>query len=241
MLRRRTSTLGPILFDGDAGGTGGTGGTDGGTGEGGTSTTDGGTTTTTTGISQDEVKRIAAREKAEGKRAAEKALADQLGVPVSEAAEIIKAHREREAAEKSEVDRVKGEATSEKAKREAAERDLAETRHALNVERALLKAGVPVNRVERAVRLVDAEVGATPEELEASITALKADVPEFFPATEGAGDDGAEGGGKGGAPNSDPAGTPRKVAGRNADAFKRGQERAKALTQGQDLKIETVG
>lgn len=203
---------------GDGGqGEGGSGSEGGSSGGGGGSGGEGGDDGATRTFTQDEVSNIAAREKAQGRQAAENQLAEDLGVPIEEAREIIEQHRQREEAEKTEAQKAREAADREKAEAEQAKAEAARERHDAKVERALLKAGVNPDILERATPSLNLEVGADDAAIKAEIDALKKDVPSFF------------GTGNGKPPSSTPGGTPPSGGQPNKDAFDKGAERAKAL------------
>ncbi|MCK9929337.1 hypothetical protein MXD62_19495 [Frankia sp. Mgl5] len=163
-------------------------------------------------FTQADLDRIAAREKAQGRKAAEQAFADQLGVSVTEAADIIKAHQQRADADKSEIQRATE--AREQALRDAdtARAEATQARHAAAVERALLVAGVALPEAEadrdtalaRVARLVDAEPGADTATIAAAVAGVKTQFPGLFgqrAAAGGAAGDpgpGPRGGGQGG-------------------------------------------
>lgn len=176
-------------------------------------------------ISQAEMRRIAAREKAEGKQAAERAIADQLGVSIEEAKRIITAAKADEDKQKTEAQRAKEAADSEKAAAEKDKQDAKLERHQASVERALIRA-LPNDldddaldkRVARLSKLIEVEVGADADTIKAAVTQLKTEMPELFPTT---------GTGPRGGANGDPKGGPPKDKPKSEDAYSRGLERAK--------------
>lgn len=211
---RITNVLDRYFFEGD----GGAGSGSGGSGEGG-STETGGTETGGTGdktFTQAELNAHTAREKAEGKRAGEKAVADQLGVSIEEAKKIIEDSKAKAESEKSEAQK----ATDAAAAREAAaaEREAAANRrvHDADVRDALREAGVKPERATKvSSMLTDVDVGADEAAIKAAVEGLKKEFPELFGVTVG------------GAPSSDPGKGPGgKPAGE--DAVARGAERFKS-------------
>lgn len=224
------------MGQGDGGAGGGQG--DGGSGSGGSGSGSGGGTPSPT-FTQADLDRVATQQKAEGKRAAEKAIADQFGVSIEEAQRIIASARENEEKEKSEAQRARDAAEAEKKAAADEKAAAAAEKHSIAVERALIRAGIALPEkdteadalLSRMARLVDAEVGADSETIRKAVEAVKADFPEKFTKPE-EGEEGGDGkGGKGGqgsgAPNSDPKGGPPKPKLDN-DAMERGRERAKA-------------
>lgn len=223
------SGLDAFRMEGENDGDGGNG-DGGGSGTGGTGDPPKGDPKPPEGISQVEVTRIAAREKAEGKRAAEEAIAKQLGVSVEEAKRIITAAKATEDQQKTEAQRAREQAEAEKVTAEQEKQESAKERHAARVERALLRL-LPKDlddaaldtKVTRISKLVDVEIGADADTITAAVTQLKKEMPELFPESGGAPPP------KGG-PNGDPKGGPPKGTGNKEDAFNRGMERAKGTS-----------
>jgi acyl carrier protein len=170
--------------------------------------------TPTQTFTQEQVSAIAAREKAEGRTAAEKALLEKLGVDSMDAVEaLVKAQREADDKQKSEAQRAQEAAEQAKKDAEKARSQAVNESHAAKVERALLVGGAKLDRLSQAAKLVDVEVGADEATVKAAIEKLKTDLPEFFgqaapPA----------------APNSDPGGKPPAPK-PNEDAYQRGLSR----------------
>lgn len=175
-------------------------------------------------LTQTEVTAIAAREKAEGKRAAATELAESLGVPIEEAKEIIKAHREALDAKKTEADKAKDAADREKTSATAEKSAAAKEIHETRLERAFLKEGLDLDgaddKAKRVLRMVTVEPGASYADVLKDVQAVKADFPALFD------DEGNTKTPKRKAPPSDPKGNPPRPAG-SEDAFARGAERAK--------------
>ncbi len=174
---------------GGGGGTGGDGGGDAG-GEGGTGGSGGEKTHT-----QADLNAAAGAARKDGQAAAEKKLADELGVPLDEAKALIKAAKDQAESEKSDAKKAqeKAEADSKAATdREAA---AAKKEHDLNVRDALRDAEVPSDRVARVATLVQVEVGADEATIVKAVEAVKKEFPELF------------GGAAGGSPDSDTGGT----------------------------------
>lgn len=181
-------------------------------------------------LPQAEVTRIVTNE---ARKSAEKAandLAAQLGVPVADAVEIIKAHQARVEGEKSEAQRAREAADAEKAEA-AKEREAAalETYNA-RADRALLAAGVSgdenggEDRLSAVRGMLQTKPGATAEEVKAEVARIKILFPALFEVSTSTTPP---------APGSDPKGRP-PAHGAGTDPIKRGQERAKARYNTQD-------
>ena len=176
-------------------------------------------------LTQSEVNAIAAREKSQGKAAAEQAIAEQLGVSITEAAEIIKKAREADEKTKSEAQKDRDAAAKEKQDAEA-DRSAAKVEvHQARLERAFAKVGVDLSddkeqaKNARLLRLVSVEVGSSYEDVLAEVTQIQKDFPALFggtPVTPGAK-----------APGGDPKGQPPKPTG-GEDKFEAGRKRAQA-------------
>lgn len=207
--------------DGGQGGTGGTGG-DGGSGE--------------KMLPQSEVERIAAREKDQGRRSALAEWATSHGVTVEEAERLLKAGKAAEEANKSAEQRAREEAERERTQAEAdriaAKRETFDTR----VERILLREGVDV-AVATQVRAIKGALDLDgydhdEEAIAKAVSTLKTADPLLFEKRDGGG---TSGGNNGGAPTSTPSGTaPRSRP--NADATKRGEDRAAAYNEKRAVK-----
>lgn len=175
-----------------------------------------------------DVNKIAAKHKAEGKAAAEKALAERLGVTVDEAAEIIRKHREAEDATKSEAERERAAAAKEREAAEAAKREAAAEIHEARVERALASSGFVADdseegqkKLARVRRMVTVAVGSSYDEVLADVQDAKKDFPELFGESK---TPEAPSGSTRKLPSSDPAGRPTKPTG-GEDAYAAGQKR----------------
>jgi len=180
-------------------------------------------------FTQTDLNRIATREKAEGKAAAEKAIADMLGCTPAEAAEIIKKSREAEDKTKSEAQLEREKAAKELEAAKAEKSSAAAETHAARIERALAKLGFAGKDEdsERVQRMVTVEIGSSYEDVLKDVTELKKTLnPELF---------GEKTGGKPGGrlPGGDPKGGVPKPTG-GEDGYAAGQarfaERKKART-----------
>lgn len=186
-------------------------------------------------FTQADLDRIAAREKTQGRKAAEQAFAEQLGVSVTEAADIIKAHQQRAEADKTEMQRAAEARQAAEQDAATARQEAAQVRHAAAVERALLTAGValPDDGADEALagvaRLVAADPGADAATITAAVSTLKIRFPGLFtrPASTGA-------------PNGDPGPGPRGGQ-PGKDRFTAGIERARAGTGGGGYKVGPGG
>lgn len=174
-------------------------------------------------ITQAEMNRISAREKAAGKRAALKELADGWGISIEEAKAIIDKHNEAEDAKKSDADKSRDKATKELSDAEKAKREAAEERHEARIERALnaVKFDGDEKALARVRRIVTVEVGSSYEDILADVKAAQEELPGLF---ESKTSDGDKDPGKGKLPSSDPAGKPPKPKG-GEDKFSAGQKR----------------
>ena len=181
-------------------------------------------------FTQAEVTAMMAREKDQGKRAAEEALAKQLGCTLEEAKAIIEGVRRKADEEKSEAQRAREAADAEKA--DAARVKEESARETLNtrIEAALMRAGIVQAdddkdgskfeaKLARLRKLVDVEPGADAAAISAAVKSLKDEEPVLFA--------GSAAPPKKGAPNSDPSGKPPPNQ-PNTDAYTKGRDRAKA-------------
>jgi multidrug efflux pump subunit AcrA (membrane-fusion protein) len=160
-------------------------------------------------FTQAELNKIAAKQKAEGKAAAEKAIADLLGCTPAEAAEIVKKQREAEDATKSEAEKERQTAAKERAAAEAAKREAAVEVLEARIERALAAEGFAGDdkKLARVRKMITVETGATYEDVLADVQDAKKEFPEIFAGKTPESDDGKK---TGKLPSSDPAGRPPK-------------------------------
>lgn len=174
-------------------------------------------------LTQAELNRMMSREKEQGRNSATSALAKDLGVSIEEAKDIVAAHKKREEDEKSDAQKAKDAADKAKAEADVKVSDSDREKHELKVERALIRAGVPLDddkAISRALKLVEVEVGDDDDAIKDAVKALKKDMPVLFESSE----DDANGKK---APNSDPKGkAPHQK--QNETAFSKGAERARA-------------
>lgn len=195
-----------------------------------TTTTSNGTSTTPTppqppALSQDEVNRIAAREKDAGKRAERQALLEALGVKnLDEARAQLQAARDAEDANKSEMQKAIEKAQAEATAAQQLASTLAAERRDLACERALLHAGIADDKQRTALvslvaREVDADASA--DVVAAAVETVKATFPQLFtPPTQGNPTP---------PPSGEPAGGGAPPAPRIADARERGRLRAQKV------------
>ena len=165
-------------------------------------------------FAQEDVTRIAAREKDEGKRAGQRAVLQELGFDsIEEAQSFRRQLDEAESAKLSEVDRAKKEAERD---REDAARDRLEAasmKHSITVERVLVKQGLDQEIAEEVSQLVKVDVGSTQEEISTAIAELKQKMPQLFTSVPGAtGTPKIPNGDPGRAPSGNPPQDPEKAA-----------------------------
>jgi hypothetical protein len=178
-------------------------------------------------FTQAELNKIATKEKAEGKAAGERAVAESLGVSIEEAKKIIKASKDAEDAKKSDADKDRETAAAERAEAEKAKGEAAKEIHEARIERAFAaeKFGGDDEAMKRVRRMVSVETGATYDDVLADVQAVKKDFPALFEAKA---DDGKSGKPK--APVGSVKGTPKKPA-TGEDRFSVGQQRAREAVQ----------
>jgi len=183
-------------------------------------------------FTQDDVTRVAAREKSEGERAGRKALLEQLGLPADTKPEDLKARLDAitaaEDAQKTEATKAKDAAELAKRESDREKQTAAAERHQAAVERHLLRAGVGggesddaklAKAIDRASKLVEVEAGADSEKIAAAVADLKKDMPELFTAAK---TDGKQ-------PDGDAAAKTRKAGDGQKSGVARGREKAAEL------------
>jgi colicin import membrane protein len=184
-------------------------------------------------VPQEQISSIAAREKDEGRRAAEKAIAEKLGVTVDEAAQIIADAKARDEAQLSEAQKAQKRAEAEAAKAANAIAKASELELQLKVKLALISEGVPAERLDAVSRLVDATTDADEKAIAGAVSAAKQANPWAFEESAAAGD-----GGEGEKPPakkppaSDPPGKPPAKPKGGEGAYDRGLELAKSQFSG---------
>lgn len=173
-------------------------------------------------FTQADLNKIGAKQKAEGRAAAEKAVIELLGCTPAEAAEIVKKHRETEDATKSEAEKERAKAAEERKAAEVAKREAATEVHEARIERALAAEGFAGDdkKLSRVRKMITVESGATYEDVLADVQDAKTEFPEIF-AGKTPGDDGKK---PGKLPGSDPAGRPPKPTG-GEDLYAAGAKR----------------
>lgn len=166
-----------------------------------------------------------AREKDEGRRAAERKLQEDLGVTPDEAKTILDAHRKAEDDKKTEADKI----AEDRRKLDDDRAEVAQTKHNSLVERSVILQGVTdEKRISRIVKILEDDVqrGAKPDDIAAAVTKLKEEMPELF----GTGSTPPP-------PSGGPQGTPPKPK-LSDDAYGRGSERAKAANAARSYSIK---
>lgn len=171
-------------------------------------------------FTQADLNRIAAKEKAEGKAAAERAFAEQLGMSLDDAKAVLKARADAEEKTKSEAQKDREAAQKEKDAAAADRLSAKQEVHDARIERALAKAGAPDEdaKMARLKRLVAAEVGSSYEDILADVEAVKGDFPGLFGEKQDSKPPKA--------PSGDPPGTPPRPTG-GTNKLDAGRERAR--------------
>lgn len=168
-------------------------------------------------FTQEEVNQIAAAEKDKARRAAERAHAEawqeQFGdVKPEDIAARLQAIQEAEEAQKSEAEKALDEANRIKAEAEATAAAAAAELHSTRVQAAILAANGDPEKAHQVARLVDADKGASVDEIAEAVNKVKTDFPALF--------------GQKNVPNTDPGNGPASKNG-PTDRWAAGRERAK--------------
>lgn len=167
-------------------------------------------------FTQDDVTRIAAREKDQGKRSGQREILDMLGVEsVDDVKSFMDKQREAEEARMTEADKAKKAAERDKAEAEAIRAEALAERYNARVERELLKAGVAEGSIAKVSRLVEVDdpANADSEVITAAVADLRKEMPQLFQPE----------GKSGRQANSDPGKAPGKKP--DADPSKRARSR----------------
>lgn len=190
-------------------------------------------------FTQADLDRIVTREKAAASRSAASQLAESLGMSVDDAKKLLAEHAAAQDAAKTQAQRDAEALTAARAEADRAKGEVTAARHAVAVERELVRAGLvlPDDAAERddaltqAAALVSADQGADGAAIAAAVKATKKRWPGLFaaPSKAGSGDPGPgpRGAGHGAGPTGLEAGkamaraaagqrsgTPRIVGGR---------------------------
>lgn len=130
-------------------------------------------------LTQEQVNQIAAREKDQGRVAALREVSEMLGgMRVEDAAELVKAAKAADDANKTQAQRDAEAAATARAEAEAERKAAAEDRHAARLERALTAAGAV--DVEVATAAIKVGVDADADAIKTAVDALKQRVPGLF-------------------------------------------------------------
>lgn len=179
-----------------------------------------------------EMESIAKGRAARAEESVHKALAEKWGVSMDEADQLIAAAKAKAEGEKTEAQKAKD--AADKAAAEAATTAAAAAKelHDTKVERALIRAGVPITadkpenqaaldkKLAKIVGLVDVDLGADDAAIAAAVTELHTAMPELFAGPAPAGNAPPK------PPSTDPKVAP-KTPKTPEDAFSRGAERAR--------------
>lgn len=169
--------------DGTSGGDGGggSGGTGGGAGAGGDGGSGGGSGSGGKTFTQEDITRIATREKQEGRTAATAELLKQLGVDnLEDAKAALKRHRDAEDATKTEAQRLADKAAKDSSEAAIARAEAAQERMAAKIERALVRSGVADATLDDVAKLVSVPTDADDATIKAAVDALKERMPMLF-------------------------------------------------------------
>lgn len=139
-------------------------------------------------FTQADVDKIAARARAEAKRAAASELAEQLGCTIDEAKAKIQAAADADNQTKTDAEKALAAAQAAQAAADQAKAEAARERFDAKVERKLLAAGVGAGldeagkdkAIARARRALNLEADADDTAIVDEIDALKADIPSLF-------------------------------------------------------------
>lgn len=138
-------------------------------------------------LKQGDIDKIAGQSRQEGRTQAEKDLLAKLGVTDIAAAEAaIKASRDAEEAQKSELQKAQDRAVAAEAAAERSDKIATTTLAMTRVEGALRDAGVKADRIPAALRLIDLDSvkidGTEVSGVSEAVAGLKAVTPEWFGA-----------------------------------------------------------
>lgn len=138
-------------------------------------------------FSQEDVNRIAGQRATESAEAAQRRVADDLGVPLADAKRIIKEAQEREESQKSELEKEK--TARQKAEERATKAETLANERFVSAELkgALRDAGINKDRISAAVKLADTDKLSVKNDsvdgLDTVVKAVKDGYPEWFEAS----------------------------------------------------------
>jgi hypothetical protein len=138
-------------------------------------------------FTQDDLNRIATKEKADGRKSGRQELLRDLGVESEDDIKsLLEAKRKEDDEKLEETEREKRARERAESERDQAKAEAAQAKQTARVEKAMLAAGVPLGVVDRATKMVDLEADADDDAIKAAVEQLKGDLPQLFaPAAEG--------------------------------------------------------
>lgn len=136
-------------------------------------------------LSQPEIDKIVEERLARDRRSREEALAKDLGMSLKEAKAALKAKREADDAQKTEMEKLLEQVTKKDQEKLELEMRLAESESSNLKLKLAAEAGLPA-------KYHDYIRGITAEEIQASIAKIKADFPDVVRAAQGAGNAGIQ-------------------------------------------------
>lgn len=178
-------------------------------------------------FTQDEVTRIAATEKHEGKKTAVKEVQERFGMSLEEAEKIVKEARERKDAEKSEAQKATEAAAKREQEAKAASALAAKSLKEVTIIKQLVLAGMNPEKVDRYARLIEVDDEATSEQIIQAVAELKKEEAHLFEASTVEKKTSSERK----LPSSESIDNKKKAPAGTEDAYARGQERAKARSR----------
>lgn len=134
---------------------------------------------------QDEVSRMMTREKREGKEAAERKMAEDLGMSLTEAKALIKSQKDAADAKKTDQERALEATTKERDDAKAEANEAKAEAFVSKLEAKLLRAGCKPEKIDKATKLIDVSYGDDDDKVTDAIKSFQEDESEWFTTTEG--------------------------------------------------------
>lgn len=136
-------------------------------------------------FSQDDVNSAAGRARGEGREAAERQIAQDLGVSLDEAKTIIQGHQEAQRQNQTELERLQGDHQKATSERDSAQEQVFELESDIAIRDELDALDVKPTRAKAALRQVDKEALDVDESgnlkgVKEAVAKVKEDLPEFF-------------------------------------------------------------
>ena len=176
-------------------------------------------------FTQEELNRVASKEKKDGKKAGRSEILSELGLEdEGQLKDIVTQYQEQRDRNRSDLEKAQNETAAERTKREAAEARADNLELGNRVADLLSEAGMGLKAARKSVRLIDANKEMSDHDIEELIKELKADMPGMFGESNNEDDEGSEGKPKP-PKSSDPGRPPKPKSDDKSSATDRARDR----------------